>query len=72
MGCGVQTGSTRHVGEFWPTVPAPGDCEDGEFDEMKICRVKAAPAPLSPPHIPLDHARDRTRAAAVGSEPLTA
>jgi hypothetical protein len=22
---GVQTGSTRHVGQFWPTVPARGD-----------------------------------------------
>jgi hypothetical protein len=20
----------------WPIVPAPGDCEDGEFGEMKI------------------------------------
>jgi hypothetical protein len=29
-GDGIQTGSTRHVGHFWPIVPAPGDCEDGE------------------------------------------
>jgi hypothetical protein len=35
---GVQTGSTRHVGHFWPIVPAPGDCEDGEFGGMKIGR----------------------------------
>jgi hypothetical protein len=25
---GVQTGSTPHVGYFWPIVPVPGDCED--------------------------------------------
>jgi hypothetical protein len=31
VGGGVQTGSTRHVGHFWPIVPALGDCEDGEF-----------------------------------------
>jgi hypothetical protein len=35
---GVQTGSTRHVGHFWPVVPAPGDCEDGEFGGIKIGR----------------------------------
>jgi hypothetical protein len=34
VGDGVQTGSTRHVGHFWPIVPAPGDCEDGEFGGM--------------------------------------
>jgi hypothetical protein len=71
-GGGVQTGSTRHV------VPAPGDCEDGEFGGMKIdrgnqsTRRKPAPAPLFPPQIPLDHTWARTRAAAVGSQRLTA
>jgi hypothetical protein len=30
-GDGAQTGSTRHVGHFWPIVPAPCDCEDGVF-----------------------------------------
>jgi hypothetical protein len=60
-------------------VPAPGDCEDGElFGGMKIgrgnrnARRKPAPAPLCPPQIPLDQTRDRTRAAAVGSQRLTA
>jgi hypothetical protein len=33
---------------------------------------KPAPAPLLPPQIPLDKTRDRTRAAAVGSQRLTA
>jgi hypothetical protein len=37
-GGGVQNGSTRHVGHFWPIVAAPGDCEDGEFGGMKIGR----------------------------------
>jgi hypothetical protein len=30
VGGGVQTGSTRHVGHL----PAPGDCEDGQFGGM--------------------------------------
>jgi hypothetical protein len=38
VGGGVQTGSTRHVGHFWPIVPAPGECEDGEFGGMNIGR----------------------------------
>jgi hypothetical protein len=75
---GIQTGSTRHVGHFWPIVPAPGGCEDGEFRGMKIgrgsrnTRRKRAPAPLCPPQIPLDQTRARTRAAVVGSQRLTA
>jgi hypothetical protein len=58
----------------WPIVPTPGDCDDGEFGGIKIgsgnriTRRKPAPAPLCPPQIPLDH----TRAAAVGSQRLTA
>jgi hypothetical protein len=59
LGGGVHTGSTRQVGHFWPIVPAPCDCEDGEFGGMKIgrgnriTRRKATPAPLCPPQIPL-------------------
>jgi hypothetical protein len=70
--------STRHVGHFWPIVPAPGDCEDGEFGGMKTgkgtrsTRRKRAPAPLCPPDIPLDQTQARTRAAALGSQRLTA
>jgi hypothetical protein len=43
---------------YAPIVPAPGDCEDGEFGGMKIgrgnwsTRRKPAPAPLCPPQIP--------------------
>jgi hypothetical protein len=46
----------------WPIVPAPGDCDDGEFGGMKIgrgnrsTRRKPAPAPLCPPQIQLDQA----------------
>jgi hypothetical protein len=58
----------------WPIVPAPGDYDDGEIGGMKIgrgnrsTRRKPAPAPLCP----LDQTRARTRAAAVGSQRLTA
>jgi hypothetical protein len=63
---------------YWPIVPVPGDCEDGEFGGMKIGRGyrstqrKPAPALLCPPQIPLDQSRARTQAAAVGSQRLTA
>jgi hypothetical protein len=48
---------------YWPIVPAPGDCEDGEFGGMngrgnRSTRRKRAPAPLCPPQIPLDQTRD--------------
>jgi hypothetical protein len=76
-GGGVHTGSTRHVGHFWPIVLALGDCEDGEFDAMKIgrgypsTRRKPASAPFCPTQITLDQTRARTPAAAVGSQRLT-
>jgi hypothetical protein len=63
---------------YCPIVPAPGDCEDEEFGEMKIgrgnrsTRRKPATAPLRPPQNPLDQTRAQTRAAAVGSQRLTA
>jgi hypothetical protein len=75
---GVQTVSTRHVGHFWPVVPAPGDCENGEVGGMKIgrgnrsTRRKPVPVSLCPPQIPLDQTRARTRAATVGSQRLIA
>jgi hypothetical protein len=62
---------------YWLIVPAPGDCEDGEFGGMngrgnRSTSRKPAPAQLCPPQIPLDQTRDWTRAAAVGSQRLTA
>jgi hypothetical protein len=70
----VQIGSTRHVGHFWPIVPDPCECDDGEFGGMKTgrgnrsTRRKPAPAPHWPPQIQTDE----TRTAAVGSQRLTA
>jgi hypothetical protein len=71
---------TRYCGHFWPIVQPQmideGDC--GAIGGMKIgrgnrsTRRKPAPAPFCPPQIPLDQTRARTRAAAVGSQRLTA
>jgi hypothetical protein len=53
-----------------------GNC--GAIGRMMIGRGnrstqrKPSPVPLCPPQIPYDHTRDRTRAAAVGSQRLTA
>jgi hypothetical protein len=68
-------GSTRHCGQQWPIVPAPGDY-DGEIGGMigrgnRSTRRKPDPVPLCPPQSPYA-ARRRTRAAAVGSQRLTA
>jgi hypothetical protein len=62
----------------WTVVPAPGDCEAGEFEGIKIgrrnrsTRRNPTPAPLCPPQILLDQTRARTQAAAMGSQRLTA
>jgi hypothetical protein len=75
---GVHTGTTLHVGYFWPIIPAPGDCEGEEFGGMKIGRGnrsnrrKPIPAPLCSPQMPIDQTRTRTRAAALGSQRFTA
>jgi hypothetical protein len=68
--------STRHCGYQWPIVPAPDDYDDGEIGGMigrgnRSTRRKPAPVPLCPPQNPRA-ARMRTRAAAVGSQRLTA
>jgi hypothetical protein len=73
VGSGVQTGSTWHVGHFWPIVPGPGDCENGEFCRIELRRgdkVLGENLPPSVAQIPLDQTRARTRAAAVGSQRL--
>jgi hypothetical protein len=59
-----------------PIVPAPGDYDDGDIGGMigrgnRSTRRKPAPAPLCPLQTP-HAARTRTRAAAVGSQRLTA
>jgi hypothetical protein len=74
-GGGSPVRSTRHSGNWLAYCI---DYDDGEFGGMKIgrenwsTRRKPIPAPLCPPQIPLDQTRDRTRAAAVGSQRLTA
>jgi hypothetical protein len=69
-------GSTWHCGHQWPIVPATGDYDDGEIRGMirrgnRSTRRKSASVPLCPPQTP-HAARTRTRAAAVGSQRLTA
>jgi hypothetical protein len=59
-----------------PIVPAPGDYVDGKIGGIigrgnRSTRRKPAPMPLCPPQTP-HAARKRTRAAAVGSQRLTA
>jgi hypothetical protein len=78
VGGGVQLGPLGTTATDWPIVLAPSDYDDGEFGGMKIgrgyrsTRRKPTPAPLCPPQIPLDQTRVSTRAAAVGSQRLTA
>jgi hypothetical protein len=74
----AKLGSLGTSATEWPIVPAPGDYDDGEFGGMKTgrgnrsTRRKPAPAPLCPPQIPLNQTRVWTRAAAMGSQRLTA
>jgi hypothetical protein len=77
VGGGVQLGPLGTAATNRPTVLAPGDYDDGEIGRMITGRgtrsilIKPAPVPICPlqtPHV----ARRRTRAAAVGSQRLTA
>jgi hypothetical protein len=69
------SGGWSPVGSTRPIVPAPGDYDDGEIGMIgrgnRSTRRKPAPVPLCPPQTP-HPARTRTRAAAVGSQRLTA
>jgi hypothetical protein len=77
VGGGVQLGPLGTVATNRPIVPAPGDFDDGEIGGMMIGRGnrstqrKPSPVPLCPPQNP-HAARTRTRAAAAGSQRLTA
>jgi hypothetical protein len=73
---GVQLGPLGTAATNKPIVPAPGDYDDGEIGGMigrghRSTRRKPVPLPLCPPQN--QHAaRKRTRAAAAGSQRLTA
>jgi hypothetical protein len=67
--CGVQLGPLGTAATNRPIVPVPGDYDDGEVGG--ITRRKPTPVPLCPPQTP-HAARTRTRAAAVGSQLLSA
>jgi hypothetical protein len=72
---GVQLDQLGTAATNTPLVPAPGDY-DGEIGGMigrgdRSTRRKPAPLPLCRPQTP-HAARTRTRAAAVGSQRLTA
>jgi hypothetical protein len=77
VGGGVQLSPLGTAATNRPIVPAPGDYDDGEIGGMMIgrgnrsTRRKPGPLPLCPPQT-LHAARTRTRAAAVGSQRLTA
>jgi hypothetical protein len=75
-GGGVQLDPLGTAAINRPIVPTPGDYDDGEIGGMigrgnRSTRRKSAPMPLCPPQTP-HAARMRTRAAAVGSQRLTA
>jgi hypothetical protein len=76
VGGGVQMSPLGTAATNRSIVPAPGDYDDGEIGEM-IGRgnrsTRRKPGPVA--HFPLqtpDTARTQTRAAAVGSQRLTA
>jgi hypothetical protein len=76
VGGGVQLGPLGTAATNRLIVSAPGDYDDGEISGMigrgnRSTRRKPAPMPLRPPQTP-HAARTRTRAAAVGSQRLTA
>jgi hypothetical protein len=76
VGGGVQLGPLCNAATNRPTVPAPGDYDDGEIGGMigrgkRSTRRKPAPVPHCPPQNP-HAARMRTRSAAVGNQRLTA
>jgi hypothetical protein len=75
LGGGVQLGPLRTAATNSPIVPAPGDHDDGIGGMIgrgnRSTQRKPVPVPLCPPQIP-HTAWTRTRAAAVGSQRLTA
>jgi hypothetical protein len=76
VGGGVQLGPLGTAVTNWPILPAPGDYDEAAIGGMigrgnRSTRRKPAPVPLCSPQTP-HAARTRTRAAAVGTQRLTA
>jgi hypothetical protein len=76
VGGGVQLGPLGTAATNRPIVPSPGDYDNGEIGGMitwgnRSTWRKPVPVPLCPPQTP-HAARMRTRAAAMGSQRLTA
>jgi hypothetical protein len=76
VGGGVQLGPLGTAATNRPIVSAPGEYDDGEIGGMigtgnRSTQRKPGPVPLCPPQTP-HAAQMRTRAAAVGSQRLTA
>jgi hypothetical protein len=76
VGGGVQFGPVGTAATNRPIVPPPGDYDDGDICGMigrgnRSTRRNPAPVSLCPPQNPYA-ARTRTRAAAMGSQRLTA
>jgi hypothetical protein len=76
VGGGVQLGPLGAAATSRPIVSAPGYYDNGAIGRMigrgnRSTRRKPIPVPLCPPQTP-HAARTRTRAAAVGSQRLTA
>jgi hypothetical protein len=74
VGVGIQLGPLDTATTNRPTVPAPGDYDDGQISGMigrgyGSTRRKPAPVPLCSPQTP-HAARTRTRTAVVGSQRL--
>jgi hypothetical protein len=79
VGGGVQTESTRHVGHWMAYSTCPGWLWwwrriwwNKNWQGKPKYSEKTCPSPLRPPQIPLHQTRARNRAAAVGSQRLTA
>jgi hypothetical protein len=78
VGGGVQLGPLGTAATDWLIVACPGIMMMENLVELRfageteVLEGKPVPAPLCPPQIPLDQTRDRTRAAAVGSQRLNA
>jgi hypothetical protein len=72
-GGGVKTGSTRHVGHFWPIVTAPGDLIELRLaGETEVLGENLPQRHFVPHNSHFTRTGLQPQAAAVGSQKLTA